>query len=114
MATAPLTALNSIKETLLGWIWPPAVSLARRTVLGIFSGLEAGSLLIIDEVSGAKHSFGKNPFDEEGLKGNAKSVYTVPNVEIFVKRDFFWLRLFLFADTGMYWGIALSSFWTVS
>ncbi|CZR57390.1 related to cyclopropane synthase [Phialocephala subalpina] len=110
MAAAAITALGALKETLLAWTWPPAVNLARKAVLGIFSGLEAGSLLIIDEASGVKHAVGQSSFDEDGNKANAKSVYTVPNVEIVVKRDSFWLRLFLFADIGFAEGYMLGDF----
>jgi hypothetical protein len=89
MAAAAFAALSVLKETMLGWTWPPEVNMGRRAILGIFSGLEAGSLLIIDEVSGMKHTFGQSSFDEDGNKAGVKSVYAVPNVDIVVKRNSF-------------------------
>lgn len=95
-----VTALGSLKETLLSWAWPPAVNLARRAVLSIFSNVETGSLLIKDEASGTKHFFGQSFLCEDGSGAEVKSAYAVPSVEILIKRETFWLRLFLFADIG--------------
>lgn len=111
MAATAVTALGAMKEAMLGWTWPPAVNLARRAVLSIFSGLEAGSLLIIDEAGGGvQHAFGQSSFAEDGHKPDAESVYDVPNVEIVVKRDSFWLRLILLADIGFAEGYMLGDF----
>jgi cyclopropane-fatty-acyl-phospholipid synthase len=110
MVAAAVTTLGAVKETFLAWTWPPAVSLARRAVLSIFSGLGTGRLLIIDDTSGTKHAFGQRSFDEDGGKADAKSVYTAPDAEIVVKRDSFWLRLVLFADIGFAEGYMLGDF----
>lgn len=110
MAAAIETPTGELKETLLGWAWTPLIKLARSTVLGIFSRLDSGSLLIIDQVSGAKHKFGQICIAEDGNKANAKRIYTVPSAEIVVKRHSFWLRLLLFADIGFAEGYMLGDF----
>ncbi|KUJ09820.1 cyclopropane-fatty-acyl-phospholipid synthase [Mollisia scopiformis] len=110
MAAEAITALGSLKETFVSWTWPPAVNLARSLVLGIFSGIESGSLLIIDEARCVKHAFGQSSFEKDGNKVDAKSVYTIPHVQIVVKRDSFWLRLLLFADIGFAEGFMLGDF----
>lgn len=107
MATS---ALGTLKESAVGWAWGPAVSLARTAVLRIFSNLQGGSLRIIDEVSGEKHSLGRKVVESNGTRHKIKNVHTMPNVEIVVKRDTFWLRLFLFSDLGFAEGYMLGDF----
>jgi hypothetical protein len=109
MAAATVTTLGALKETLLGWTPPRAVDLARSVVLRIFSGLETGSLIIIDK-AGEKHIFGQSYFDEDVEKTHVNSIDTAPKVEIVVKRSSFWLRLFLFADIGFAEGYMLGDF----
>jgi hypothetical protein len=100
MAAAAVSAIGALNETLLSWVSPPVFNLARRTVLGIFARLETGSLLIMDQASGAKYVFGESRLEENSEKAEAKSIYTVPSAKIVVTRDSFWLRLLLFADIG--------------
>lgn len=94
------TALDTLKNGFFSWVWAPAVSLARTAVLGIFSGVEVGRLVITDEASGVRHIFGQAVFHKEGDAAGAKVVKIIPNVEILVKDESFWLRLLLFADIG--------------
>lgn len=108
MATAPSTSMVALKETLLDWAWPPAVNLARKTVLSIFSGLEKGDLLIVEDARGMKHYFGQNTaVNDDNI---VRNVYNIPSVRILVRRDSFWLRLFLFADMGFAEGYMLGDF----
>lgn len=100
MAMAAVTALVALKDRLLGWTWAPAVYLARAAVLGIFSGVEVGSLLITDEANGMKYAFGQGVFHREGDVAGAKDANTIPRVDIVIKSESFWLRLLLLADIG--------------
>lgn len=100
MDMAAVTAISTVKDRLLGWIWAPAVSIARTIVIGIFSGVEVGSLVITDEASGAKYTFGLAAFHKEGNAAGPKDAKTIPEVQILVKDESFWLRLLLFADIG--------------
>lgn len=89
------TRLGVLKGAMMEWTWPPAVTLAKKAVLRTFSCVEEGMLVVVDEPGSEKHRFGAR--DAVGETGTAKSV---PSVEIVVKRDTFWARLFLFADIG--------------
>lgn len=100
MAVAAVTALRALWERLLKWTWDPAVSMARTIVLGIFAGLEVGSILVIDEVSGTEYAFGLSMLHEDSPKSDTNRPDSIPVVKICVKRESFWLRLLLFADIG--------------
>lgn len=93
-------AIVTLKERLVGWAWGTAVSMARTTVLGIFSGVEVGSILIVDEVIGSKYTFGQPILRDNDAKFEAESACSMPVVKLCVKREAFWLRLLLFADIG--------------
>ena len=80
-----------LTNTLLGWAWLPIISVARYIILGIFSNLESGCLLIVDKTNGTKHHFGKR---------NSSEVKGGEDVALVVKNDLFWLRVLLFADIG--------------
>lgn len=110
MAMAAVTALRTVKDGLVSLTWAPAVSLARTTVLGIFSGIEVGSLLITDETSGAKHAFGQAVFRKEGDAAGTKDTSTTPKVDILVRSESFWLRLLFSADIGFAESYMLSEF----
>lgn len=95
-----LTVIVTLKERLVSWAWGTAVSIARTTVLGIFSGVEVGSMLIVDEVSGSNYTFGQPIIRDDNGTHEAKNADSKPIVNISVKRESFWLRLLLFADIG--------------
>ncbi|KAH9223905.1 Mycolic acid cyclopropane synthetase-domain-containing protein [Leptodontidium sp. 2 PMI_412] len=99
MVAVVVSGLETLKETFLDWSWPPAVSITRNAVLRTFSALEVGSILIIDQPSGIEHAFGKSSSKDK--EADVRNSNTIPNVEIVVKRDSFWLRLFLYADMGL-------------
>ena len=102
------TTFGAIKKTFLDWSWPPAVNLARNVVLQTLSGLEVGSLLIFDETNGKDYAFGQS--SSQNTLVESKDVNNLPKVEIVVKRDTFWLRLFLYADMGFGEGYMLNDF----
>ncbi|KAF4987131.1 hypothetical protein FDECE_15575 [Fusarium decemcellulare] len=104
------TTLGTAKETLLGWAWPPAVSLARRAVLNIFSGLRTGNLVIIDQVNGTKNAFGQSSLVRLGNANNPEANNALPEVKLLVKNNTFWLRLSLFADIGFAEGYMMTDF----
>lgn len=74
--------------------------MARTTVLGVFSGVEVGSMLIVDEVIGSKYTFGQPILRDNDAKFEAESACSMPFIKLCVKREAFWLRLLLFADIG--------------
>lgn len=80
-----------LANTLFGWTWLPIINVARTIILGMFSNLDCGRLLIVDETNGTKHHFGQP---------KSSGVKVSENVELVVKHELFWLRVLLFADIG--------------
>jgi cyclopropane-fatty-acyl-phospholipid synthase len=79
----------------------------------VFGAIEHGTLLLVDEPGGTRHVFGQKlgtgkpqdlatfTFDDATNGGPAeRTAATPPRVELIVKTDAFWMRLFLFADMG--------------
>lgn len=78
--------------------WSPALRLARSAILSILSKIEKGTLTLNDEVSGVKTVYG-----QASAKGNGvqpRKATSLPNVELIVKKESFWVRVLLFADMG--------------
>jgi cyclopropane-fatty-acyl-phospholipid synthase len=78
---------------------------ARPAILSVFSSIETGTLLLLDECTGERLVFGQKlgPGKLDGLAeagGDIRKATTIPRVELVVKNDAFWMRLFLFADMG--------------
>jgi cyclopropane-fatty-acyl-phospholipid synthase len=70
----------------------------------MLSKIEIGQLIITDQTTGQTTSYGQKIAKEHskmsnGVNGTKKSG-GVKRVELVVKRDAFWVRLFLFADMG--------------
>ena len=96
-----MARLDAVKGAVSGWTWPPVVAFSRKAVLAIFSRVEAGTLVVVDEPGDEKHRFGERETKADVNSGEAnKRADSVPRVEIVVKRDAFWPRLCLFADIG--------------
>jgi cyclopropane-fatty-acyl-phospholipid synthase len=78
---------------------------AKPAVLAVLARIEKGTLLLVDEPAEARHVFGQKlgAKAQEALDHNVpvpRRADTVPRVELVVKSDAFWMRLFLFADMG--------------
>ncbi|KAJ2967430.1 hypothetical protein NQ176_g9664 [Zarea fungicola] len=103
--TAPVNRLVEAARAAIGGItWAPALAVAKPALLSILSRIEAGTLLLVDEPAGTRHVFGQK-LDGNGNFSNAQAsatrcATTVPRVELIVKNDAFWMRLFLFSDMG--------------
>ena len=70
----------------------------------VFGQIDKGTLLLVDEPAGTRQIFGqklgaKNHDLTTGIDVPRRAD-TVPRVELVVKREAFWMRLFLFADMG--------------
>ncbi|KAK7417058.1 hypothetical protein QQX98_004819 [Neonectria punicea] len=84
--------------------WGPALAIAKSAILSALSRIETGTLLIVDEPAETRYVYGRklsgklgNTSESSGLPRRAS---TIPRVEVVVKNDAFWMRLFLFADMG--------------
>ncbi|KAK0637119.1 cyclopropane-fatty-acyl-phospholipid synthase [Bombardia bombarda] len=90
--------------------WGPGLALAKPAIQSVFSCIEVGTLLLVDEPSGGQRFiYGQKlgPPDKtdtsshNGTNNNVKRKATsTPRVELIVHSDAFWMRLFLFADMG--------------
>ncbi|KAI1463046.1 cyclopropane-fatty-acyl-phospholipid synthase [Daldinia caldariorum] len=101
----PLTqGADLIRGTLGSLTWGPALAIAKPAVLSVFSEIEVGTLLLVDEPEGTEMVYGQRPASKESLPVNwgipPRKANATPRVEIRVKDSAFWMRLLLFADMG--------------
>ncbi|KND91475.1 Tuberculostearic acid methyltransferase UfaA1 [Tolypocladium ophioglossoides CBS 100239] len=93
-----------LRETLGSWTWGPALAVAKPAILSVLARIETGTLLLVDEPGETRHVFGQKLSGEFGnvsaATGLLRCAGTIPRVEIVVKNEAFWMRLFLFADMG--------------
>lgn len=87
--------------------WGPALAVAKPAILSVFSKIEVGTLLLVDQPAGTRLVFGqklgagpKKDAEVPSRKNVVRKADTIPRVEIVVKDESFWMRLFLFADMG--------------
>lgn len=91
-----------IRSTLGSITWSPALAVSKAAVTALFSRIECGTLVIVDETSGRTTNYGHKLAREHsnmtnGVKGTSKRP---GKVELVVHKESFWVRLFLFADMG--------------
>lgn len=109
---APVARGTELVRGSLGSLaWGPATALARQAVEAVFSQIEVGTLLLADEPGGRRLVYGqKLPDRTNGTKteeplptrpSGVRKATAIPRVELVVKREAFWMRLFLFADMGL-------------
>lgn len=115
IVSRPLYRSTGLLRSVLGSLtWGPAISVAKPAILSVFSCIETGTLLLFDEPAGERLVFGQKlkpskldnltaDYDfgdlTNGVNGVRKAT-TIPRVELVVKDEAFWMRLFLFADMG--------------
>lgn len=89
--SGPLQALSGYVSS---YGWGPLLSVSRSTVLSLLSRIQIGHLRVAD-VDGKVSTYGQ----EQVVDGKPeKSVYSLPDVELTVHKDVFWVRMLLFAD----------------
>lgn len=106
--TKPLAqGADFLRSTLGGVSWGPAVSVSKAAVVSLFNRIEIGQLVVRDETIGQVAVYGQKMAKESsktngvnGINGTRKTTSGAPKVELVVKKDAFWVRLFLFADMG--------------
>jgi cyclopropane-fatty-acyl-phospholipid synthase len=89
--SGPLQALSGYVAS---YGWGPLLSVSRSAVLSLLSRIQAGHLKVVD-ADGKESTYGQ----KQVVNGKSeKSVYSLPNVELTVHKDVFWVRMLLFAD----------------
>lgn len=95
--TDPLAARATALASYAGsYAFPPALSLARGTILALFRQIQVGSLQITDTDGSLTVCGSPVRVPAEG----EKSVHSIPHAEFRVLNDLFWMRLLVFADMG--------------
>ena len=111
IVTKPLSHGTDLLRSTLGSIsFGPALSLSKTAVISIFSKIEVGTLIVTDSTTGTTRSYGQKIAKEHkkttngvnGVNGRhgTNKAGKVSKVELLVKKETFWVRLFLFADMG--------------
>lgn len=88
-----------------GISWGPALSVSKAAVTSLLSRIEIGQLIIKDETTGKTTTYGQKIAKESSkatykVNGTHKKINAVRKVELVVRREAFWVRLFLFGDMG--------------
>jgi cyclopropane-fatty-acyl-phospholipid synthase len=106
--TQPLARGTDLLRSAIGGVtWGPALTVSKAAVTLILSRIEIGQLIITDQTTGQTTTYGQKIAKEytkmsngvNGVNGTKKSG-GVKRVQLMVKREAFWVRLFLFADMG--------------
>ncbi|KAL3426033.1 Tuberculostearic acid methyltransferase UfaA1 [Phlyctema vagabunda] len=104
--TKPLARSTDIFRGAIGSVsWGPVLSASKAAVTSLFARIESGTLVVIDETDGKTTSYGQKVAKEtskttNGINGTKKKTQGVGKVELVIKKESFWVRLFLFADMG--------------
>lgn len=77
------------------YAWPPLLSLSRSAILSVLVQIKVGQVKIVD-VDGKETVCGQQKMMPGPSK--ARSVYSIPQVQLHVHKDIFWVRMALFAD----------------
>ncbi|KAI1862098.1 uncharacterized protein JN550_010563 [Neoarthrinium moseri] len=92
------------RGTLGGLTWGPALAVAKPAILSVFSKIEVGTLLLVDEPANTRLVYGQKLGSKGAELTNGdhaiRKADAIPRVEVVVKDEAFWMRLFLFADMG--------------
>jgi cyclopropane-fatty-acyl-phospholipid synthase len=84
--------------------WGPALAIAKPAILSVLARIEKGTLLLVDEPAETRQIYGQKlgtKFSDLATGPTAsRRADAIPRVELVVKEEAFWMRLFLFGDMG--------------
>jgi len=95
-----------LRGTLGSISWGPALSVSKAMVTSLFRRIENGTLVVVDETTGITETFGQKlpkestRSDTNGVNGTKTKGRAAKKVELRIRKESFWVRLFLFADMG--------------
>lgn len=101
----PIASGTDLIRGVLGSVsWTPALSISRTAVTALFSRIENGTLVVIDETNGTTLSYGQRIAkqiyrESHGVNVTGRNT-RAGRVILTVRKESFWIRLFLFADMG--------------
>lgn len=94
---------DKLRSALGNLSWGPAVTVSRAAVTSLFTRIENGSLVVVDEVTGKTERYGKRSAKENRKLMNGDGIQKslgIGKVGLVVRKESFWVRVFLFADMG--------------
>lgn len=77
--------------------YPYLIGLSKTVIVSLFQKIEAGQLKITD-VDGTITICGQDHVASSKIDKGQETVYDVPQLELVVHKDIFWLRMLLYAD----------------
>ncbi|KAF4635936.1 hypothetical protein G7Y89_g2148 [Cudoniella acicularis] len=107
--TQPFARGSDLLRSALGSVsWGPALSVSKVAVESLLSRIEIGTLVIIDQTTNHTTQYGQKIAKEyskttngvNGVNGTSKKSGGANRVVLVVRKETFWVRLFLFADMG--------------
>lgn len=110
IVTQPLARGGDLLRSAVGSVsWGLGLSVSKAAVTSLFSRIEKGTLVIRDETTGQTTSYGQKVAKEHSRLSNGVNGMQkrggLKKVELVVKKEAFWVRLFLFADMGFCGGV---------
>lgn len=116
MIIAPIAHGTDLLRSTLGSVsWGPALAVSKAAITSLFSRIDNGTLIIEDQTTGMIANYGQKIAKEysksksvngnrtngiNGVNKSHKKAGQAQKVELVVKKETFWVRLFLFADMG--------------
>lgn len=121
MVVRPMARSTALVRGALGGLtWGPSLAIAKSTVMAVLEQIEVGTVTLVDEMTGARTVLGEDAAlhagktkavkpngakvnGVNGVNGHAhkpRSAATRPRVELVVRSEAFWMRVFLFSDMG--------------
>ena len=109
--TAPLSHGTDLLRNTLGSIsFGPALKVSKSAVTSLFSQIEVGTLIVTDATTSTTRCYGQkiakehkkvtNGVNGVNGSGHGKKAGQMSKVELLVRKETFWVRLFLFGDMG--------------
>ncbi|KAL7927347.1 Mycolic acid cyclopropane synthetase domain-containing protein [Trichoderma austrokoningii] len=97
-------SIDGLRSNLGSLTWNPTLKIAKSSILSIFSQIQLGSLLLVDESDQTNYVFGQKAIEAPGntvqCAQSRNRINKAPRAKVVVRNAEFWMRLFLFADMG--------------
>ncbi|KAI1000297.1 hypothetical protein K3495_g7899 [Podosphaera aphanis] len=105
LTKAVVQGTDMVRGALGNISWGPALVISRAAVTSLLSRIEHGQLVITCESTGETTIYGQETVKKKldtvnGINGTKKKDNSVPRAKLLIKRETFWVRLFLFGDMG--------------
>ncbi|KAK0701638.1 cyclopropane-fatty-acyl-phospholipid synthase [Lasiosphaeria miniovina] len=101
VVTRPIyISVGYIRSRLGSLTWGPGLAIAKPTIQSLLSSIEVGTLILVDDPVDQRLVFDASFGALTNGDSDVRKLAAYPRVELVVKSEAFWMRLFLFADMG--------------